>query len=122
MEKDDIEKTGKEQGKAEWRHPPKEYQFKKGISGNPKGTPKLTPEQKKIRKETKLIIAEYIDNLQRELPQIKPVLLKEALKGNIIAIREIHDRAMGKPKMFVEGSASDQTINAILEKLADVLK
>lgn len=96
--------------------------WKEGQSGNINGRPKQTPEQKQIKKITTEIITEHLENLTGALPQISPVLIKKALAGDITAIKEIHDRTMGKPKMFVEGSANDNTINLILEKLADILK
>ena len=71
--------------------------YVKGQSGNPFGRPKETKEQKIIRKATKELISDYKDKLAEALPKISPVLIREAISGNMIAIKEIHDRVMGKP-------------------------
>lgn len=94
--------TGTKQEKSGKRIPPIEHQFKPGKSGNPKGRPLETPQQKAIRKATKELIQDYKDKLIDSLPKISPVLIAEALGGNILAIKEIHDRVMGKPLQAVD--------------------
>ena len=61
------------------------------------GRPKLTVEQKLMKKAVKDYIKEHIESLAEALPAISPVLIDQATKGNILAIKEIHDRVMGKP-------------------------
>ena len=68
-----------------------------GVSGNPEGAKPETPEQKIIKKASKEFIAEYKEKLAEALPQISPVLVTNALTGDVPAIKEIHDRVMGKP-------------------------
>lgn len=70
--------------------------FAVGNSGGP-GVPPLTPEQKIAKKAAKLLIQEYKEKLAEWLPKIEPVLGEKALTGDISAIRELHDRVMGKP-------------------------
>ena len=69
--------------------------FHKGGPGGP-GRPKLTEEAKLIKREVKELVKEHIEGLAEALPIIKPVLISKALTGDIPAIKEIHDRTMGK--------------------------
>ena len=57
----------------------------------------MTEEEKLIKKEVKDYIKEHIDSLAEALPNIKPALINKATEGDIQAIKEIHDRVMGKP-------------------------
>ena len=70
--------------------------FQDGGPGGP-GRPKENEEQKLMRKATKEIIAKYKERLAQHLPKIEPVLLSKAESGDMVAIKEIHDRVMGKP-------------------------
>lgn len=65
---------------------------------NPNGRPIETPEKKAVRKAMKEMIKDYKEKLAEALENISPVLIAEALKGNIPAIKEINDRVMGKPE------------------------
>lgn len=76
--------------------------YKPGQSGNPNGRPKLTPEEKAVKKATKELIKDYTDKLADALPAISPVLIAQALGGNLIAIKEINDRVLGKPKETID--------------------
>jgi len=62
---------------------------------NPNGRPKLTEEEKAIRRAekeaVKKYIAEYEMGLAEALPEIEPKLIELAIKGNMTAIREIHE-------------------------------
>lgn len=68
-----------------------------GYTANPNGGPTMTEEEKIIRKATKKVIEAYEDKLAGMLPQLEPVLREKALSGDMMAIKEVHDRVMGKP-------------------------
>ena len=87
-----IEKTGStrdEQGR-----------FIPGVSGNPEGRKPMTEEQKLEKEARKLaldgFIEEYTTKLTEALPEISPVLIEKAKSGDMVAIKELHDRVMGK--------------------------
>ena len=62
------------------------------------GRPPDSEQDKIIKKATKELIAEYKESLGESLPLIKPILIAKALEGDMIAIKEIHDRVMDKSK------------------------
>jgi hypothetical protein len=70
--------------------------FKKGKSGNLKGRPPETEEQKIIKKAQREMVAEYKEKLAEALIDISPILIKKAMDGDIIAIKEINDIVVGK--------------------------
>lgn len=76
--------------------------FKPGVSGNPEGRQPMTPEQKLIKRATKELIAEYKEGLAQALPLISPVLIAKAASGDVPAIKELHDRIMGKAEQKTE--------------------
>lgn len=100
-----------------------------GYSLNYNGRPPATPEQKALRKASKLIIEEYKQSLIDSLPMISPILISKAMLGDIPAIKELHDRALDKAKQSTEitgkdgkdlfGSLSDED-RAKLDLLANV--
>lgn len=73
-----------------------------GVSGNPEGRPPETQEQKLMKKAVKVLVEEYKESLAEVLPELSPVLKAEALKGNIPAIKEVHDRIMGKAEQHTD--------------------
>lgn len=75
-------------------------QFPKGISGNPSGRPKLTKLTEALREQ----LAEEMPNApDRTVAEaIARALIKEAVTGNVLAIREIADRTEGKPKQAID--------------------
>ena len=75
--------------------------FKPGISGNIEGRPPETSEEKALKKATKELIQDYKDKLAEALPKISPILIKKSIGGDIQAIKELHDRVMGKPPQDV---------------------
>ena len=75
--------------------------FDVGTAPGPGRTPE-TPEDKIIKKATKQIIADYKDDLAQILPEIRPIIRKKALEGDMVAIKEIHDRVMDKAKQGLE--------------------
>jgi hypothetical protein len=87
--------------------------YQPGQSGNPAGRPKLTPEEKAVKKALKEMVKEYKEKLADALIDISPVLIAEALKGNITAIKEINDRVMGKPEQQTDITSGGEKINPI---------
>ena len=91
--------------------------FVEGVSGNPKGTPPLTSEQKIAKKVAKELISDYKQKLAEALPQISPVLIASAIAGEIAAIKELHDRVMGKaPQPVVGGDEDWKPIQIVFKK------
>jgi len=79
-----------------------------GVSGNPEGGKPETPEQKIAKKALKEIVSEYKEKLAEALPQISPVLIAKGIAGDIQAIKEIHDRVMGKPEQKTDITTGGQ--------------
>ncbi|KKL84998.1 hypothetical protein LCGC14_1959110, partial [marine sediment metagenome] len=75
----------------------RDYQgkFKPGESGNLKGRPIETKEEKDIRKASRELVQDYKDKLAEALPKISPALIRKATTGDIPAIKELNDRVMG---------------------------
>lgn len=65
--------------------------FKSGQSGNPKGRPPDTEEKRLVKKAVKELLKEYEQTLSDALPELSPILIAEAKKGNMKAFKEIHD-------------------------------
>lgn len=80
----------------------KPWLFKEGNPGGP-GRPADSLEKKIEKKAIKQLVQEHKQALAEMLEEIEPVLKAEALKGNVPAIREIHDRAMDKPAQAITG-------------------
>jgi len=78
--------------------------FAEGKIGGP-GRPKDTPEKIIEKKAIKQIVEEYKATLADSLPLISPVLVAKALDSDVQAIKEIHDRVMGKAPQSVELNA-----------------
>lgn len=79
--------------------------FVKGKSGNPGGCPKY----KKVSESCRAILASGLNEvfvIESYSDAVALRWLKEALKGNISAGRELVDRSEGKPaqSLFVEGN------------------
>lgn len=73
-----------------------------GNTANPEGRPKDTPEQKLIRRATKELVEEYKNALAQALPMLSPILIQKASTGDVPAIKELHDRVMGKAEQKTE--------------------
>lgn len=71
--------------------------FVNGTAPGPGRSPE-TPEEKVAKKAARELIEEYKESLAQVLPEISPVLKNKAKEGDIQAIKEIHDRVMGKAK------------------------
>ena len=74
--------------------------FEPGITGNPAGRPKLTALTEALRVELAKKMPDADERTQAEA--IAQALVKEALAGDVSAIREIADRTEGKPKQSVD--------------------
>jgi hypothetical protein len=93
--------------KAEHRHrkAATPASWKKGQSGNPKGAPKKPWRWAEVIRT----VAERMDKSGKEYKvAIAEALLKEALKGNVAAIKEIGDRIDGKAKQAIEMTGTDK--------------
>jgi len=75
-------------------------QFPKGVSGNPNGRPKLTKLTEALRQQ----LSEQMPNASEETQAeaIARALIREALIGNVQAIREIGDRTEGKAPLTLD--------------------
>ncbi len=74
--------------------------FKKGESGNPLGRPKLTRLTDALREQLAEINPDVPEKTIAE--RIARALIREAIGGNVAAIREIGDRTEGKPKQAID--------------------
>lgn len=97
--------------------------WKKGQSGNPKGAPKKAWRWAEVIRT----VAERMDKNGKEYKvAIAEALLKEALKGNVAAIKEIGDRLDGKAKQAIEMTGEDKEpidINSLVAfRISTVLK
>ena len=74
--------------------------FKKGETGNPAGRPKITKLTEALREQ----LAEEMPGApERTVAEaIARSLIKEALRGDVQAAREIADRTEGKPKQAID--------------------
>jgi hypothetical protein len=95
---------------------------KKGEIRNPKGGPKLSPEYKKIRKATKQLIQEYTRSLAEALPKISPALISQAIEGNVIAIKEVNDRVIGKVKESIDITTGGRSLRPTPEEEEKAIK
>ena len=83
---------------------------------NPKGRPVETEEEKLVKKLTKKAneqyVEEYKESLASALPEISPVLIAKAKRGDIQAIKEIDDIMVEKApkKEKHEGEVTLKTI------------
>lgn len=87
----------------------------KFIPGNPGGgRPKDTPEVKLMKRATKELIAEYKEALAEALPMIQPVLIAKAIRGDMVAIKEVHDRVMDKSKQPTDITSDGKPIQVVV--------
>ena len=90
----------------------KQGRFIPGISGNPEGGNSLTEEDKIKKKAVKEIIEKYKDKLTEALTSISPVLIKKAKGGDMIAIKELHDRDRGKKNQTTDITSGGEKIES----------
>jgi hypothetical protein len=74
--------------------------FKRGETGNPQGRPKLTKLTDALREQLTELNPDATEETNAEA--IARVLIREAISGNVQAIREIGDRTEGKPKQAID--------------------
>lgn len=99
MEDSQVEKTNVNRG----------YRFPKGVSGNPNGRPLIPSLRNQIKKKNAEILAQYEKELIEALPKIKPALIKQAVKGSLGHIQEVH-KVVGAHKR-TEGNITAVQIN-----------
>jgi len=87
-----------------------------GNSGNPRGKLKDTPAKKIEKKAVKELVAAYQQSLAEALSKVSPVLVAKALKGDVAAIRELNDRAMGKPPQQTDITTKGRAIGSLLDE------
>ena len=111
--------TGNKQEKVGKYHPPKEYQFKKGESGNPAGRIKGTRNFKTIFEEAAKEVAEALrlgkkpDAVQIELVKRG---IKQGLGGSYPFYKDFMDRLYGQPTQPLEHSGEIKEIIELDEK------
>lgn len=94
------------------------YQFKPGVSGNPRGAKKLTEEEKKTREQLRLLTVKTAHALEKVIKdqggeaseELAQLVWKAAKGGNFAPLlslwKELQDRTLGKPKERVDMSVS----------------
>lgn len=95
-----------------------DHYFKPGQSGNPNGRPPMTEAEKLKAKVQRDFAKEYKQSLMEALPLISPVLIAKALDGDMQAIKEVNDRAMGKPDSKTDITSGGEKL-PILVKFID---
>jgi hypothetical protein len=95
------EQPGEAEGGEEYRvgpgRPPREHQFQKGQSGNPGGRPKNESVTATIRR---MLQGEHNGRPIQDI--LVERMIKEALSGKYPFLRELLDRAEGRPNQKVE--------------------
>lgn len=81
---------------------------------NRDGRPPMTEEEKLKAKVQRDFVKEYKESLKNALPLISPVLIAKALEGDMAAIKEVNDRAMGKPDTKTDVTSNGETIASII--------
>jgi hypothetical protein len=91
--------------------------FKKGVSGNPNGRPKKIPKLIELIEDT-LGVADPDNPEQSEMHTIVNALKKLAKQGNVLAAKELLDRAYGKPHQSIgirgEGDTPQQITGFVI--------
>jgi len=83
------------------------------------GRPKETEQDKIKKRAIKELIKEYQENLAQALPNISPVLIKKAEEGDIQAMKELHDRVMGKAPQTTDITSKGQAILVTAQEAID---
>ncbi len=97
-----------------------QHLWKKGQpSPNPNGRPPMTEEEKLKAKVQRDFIKDYKESLKEALPLISPILIAKAMEGDMQAIKEVNDRAMGKSQQSVDVTTDGESLNKALVKFID---
>jgi hypothetical protein len=95
------EQPSEAEGREEYRvgpgRPPREHQFRKGQSGNPGGRPKNESVTATIRR---MLQGEHHGRPIQDI--LVERMIREALSGTYPFLRELLDRAEGKPNQKIE--------------------
>lgn len=83
--------------------------FANGTAPGP-GRPEEDEKAKLTKRAINELVKEYKEDLAQVLPQIKPVLVKKALEGDMVAVKEIHDRVMDKAKQATDITSNGESI------------
>lgn len=105
---DSTTESANKQGNVGRGRPPREHQFKKGQSGNPKGKPKGT------LSITKHIRAALEANDHEKAKQLADALIYNAAKGNGAAMKQILDRIDGPVKEELELTNPDGAMTPLV--------
>lgn len=83
---------------------------------NRDGRPPMTEEEKLKAKVQRDFAKEYKQSLMEALPLISPVLIAKAIEGDIQAIKEVNDRAIGKAlqKQETDITSNGNTIASVI--------
>lgn len=74
--------------------------FEPGATGNPQGRPKITAITEALRIQLAEVMPDANERTYAEA--IAGALIAEAVKGNVIAAKEIADRTEGKPRQSLD--------------------
>lgn len=88
------------------------YGFKPGQSGNPGGRPKRT----RLTDALLAQLAELDKGEETTAEAVARALIRQALGGNVQAIREIADRTEGKPRQAIDVNATMMDWRELAEK------
>lgn len=86
--------------------------FKPGNKANPLGLAIIPPEERARRKAKKVAYQQVVEsfkqaffgNVEANTDGISKALIAKALKGDVLALKEINDRVLGKVKQADEGN------------------
>lgn len=100
-----------------------EKEIKRGKNGLPipgPGRP-LGSKSDPIKKARKQLIEEYKDALAEALPLVSPALIKKAVSGNVLAIKELNDVIVEKAakKTELTGKDGDPLVIQISQEIAE---
>ena len=107
------------------------YQFKPGVSGNPRGAKKLTEEEKKTREQLRLLTVKTAHALEKVVKDqgaeasevLAQLVWKAANGGNFAPLlslwRELQNRTLGKPREFHEVVTEDRTLGLTVDERKD---
>ena len=98
--------------------PPKHSQFKKGVSGNPKGRPKLPDLSELMGKTLGKVDRDGLTAAERILKKLE----RMAAAGNLKAAEILLDRGYGKPKQSHDHTGSLVTSPPVINVTVKPLK